>query len=411
MSLFTFPWGQKKNRGATSVATVRPASSYERRRAVRIAPCDIQCTFVFSTGERIAPKVLNMSTLGMGVNLPSEPSEEKAKVIFREPELIQGLEIDIQKVRCFSQSTATENSVQVGYEFIFSSNEQQTRLLRWLATQLQEEEEVVSEAQAKKSAGSYSANFYSDLSTKWSIRFPSTSEEYDQALKLIDEITVYHALMQTKYFLIFHRSKIVGLIPLVADTRLFALRADRIYPEHLRSLRSLDRRVGEIFPAYFAEDEPSFKNPASAHLQKLRVLFSLMPYLITYTKNMAHLTDLVVLVPPHLEEFYRLWLFKELGAQAKYVTAADKTIHKGYRLMSLNLKSFYDALPEERPELGDSLKQTQNLMHEKSFFQDSFYPAPEQFTKWFIQTTPAFAKLNADQLAYFRSIHPQLSLR
>ncbi|MBI3316990.1 MAG: PilZ domain-containing protein [Candidatus Omnitrophica bacterium] len=406
MRLKMLSWFQKKEK-SLKIETPKPVSSAEKRRAVRISSASVRFT-LRSKGEPVSNcELADMSTLGIGIYLDQDPEDTEAIFSFHEPDTLAGLELKAQKVRTFTKARPNgKEGFLVGYEFLFHSPDQQQQLIRWLVTQLQEESEKLDLKQEIKP--SYSASFYLDPSTQLDIRMPENSEEYEQALSLITGLSVYHALSHTKFFIAIHKGEVAALIPLIPDTVPFKLQADSLYHEHLSSLRSMNRQLGQIGAPYFKEDLKFFRNPATAHLHKLKLLFSLMPHVITYAKNFAHLTDLVSLVPPHLEEFYRLWMFRELGEDAKYIDLKSHQIRKGYRLMCLDLKEFHEKMGQTRPELETTvvrfLRDPALLKH----FEHSYFPEVELIQKWFKEKNNVLQNLTQEQCAYFKTLYPTL---
>ena len=392
----------KKGQDTSALDSILASSSTdERRRAVRIETTDISVTVDGDGKESIPAKTLDMSTLGIGLELKAEPADKILTLTFHAPELLKGMQISAQK-KHVEKVTGPDGATryQVGCEFVFSASDQQNRLLRWLASHLQGKVTVPPVSKGKEAP--FNALFYSELNENFEIRFPCDQNEFEQALELIGRLTLHHALIQTKFFTVIHKKTVVGLIPFIADTQAFRLLSDEIFPEHMSSLRSSGRRIAEISCPYFKEDFVYLKNPSLSHLRKLRILFSIYPYVFVYAKNFANLTDLVSLVPPHMEEFFRLWFFKELGPEAKVLDKKTGQIRQGFRLMWLNLaEHLQDPAAELRPELSSALAR---LAHSSSFisaFQNSYFPDPELFKKWFQTKNPLLDHLSQDQAAYF----------
>lgn len=401
-----FPWFKKqKERGP--IETPQQESSAERRRAVRISPASVKFTFLSEGQPLPLCELIDMSTLGIGICVETEPQASDAIFVFHEPEILKGLELKAQKIRSYQKIKSNgKEGFLVGYEFIFESHAQQQQLMRWLISQLQEESANLEAKQDK--LPSYSASFYLDSSTQLEIRMPANHKEYEQALSLITTLSIYHALSHTKFFVAVYNGSVAALIPLIPDTVPFGLQVDSVYPEHIRSMRNMNLQIGQIGTPYFKEDLPFFRNPATSHLHKLRLLFSLMPYVITYAKNFAHLKEIVALSPPHLEEFYRLWLFRELGENTQYIDNKSHQVHKGYRLMGLDLKEFHRKMGESRPELETTvvrfLKDPTLLKH----FEQSYLPDAELIRKWFREKNNVLKDLSEKQKTYFHSIYPTL---
>lgn len=379
----------------------------ERRRAVRIDAPDIQVKIKMDDQQVSYAKITDMSTLGIAILLDSIPDASQAEFSFSGSPSLTGLIITGRKKH--TEIVGEKNQYKIGYEFVFTSAEQQTRLLRWLCSYLQSQSSPTF-AKDQTKAPSYSASFYSDIEGEFQIRFPLNQKEYEQVLQLIPQPSLHHTLLQTKFFVLLHEENVIAVIPLIPDILAFKLPADYLFLEYADSLRSSGRRMAEVCLPLFKEDLLFLKNPSFSSLRKLRILFAVFPYIVSYARKFAFLTDLIALVPPHLEEFFHLWMFKELGPQSHVVERQSGQIRKGFRLMWLNFQTLDHHLESERPELYTNIEQSEHMPEYLAAFQNSYFPDAETFKKCFVKENSILNRLKPDQSHYFRTLFPDLSL-
>jgi len=239
----------------------------------------------------------------------------------------------------------------------------------------------------------------------WDIRFPRNKDEYEQCVNLLLSPVVQHALVQTKYFVVLEKGSAASIVVLMPDLVDFKLKADKKFPQELDALRGRGRRLAEITIPFFNESHFKGRNPSSVHLRKIQILFALFPHIVTYSARFAGLTDLVILSPIHLEEFFRMWLFEDLAVIGDDPEKAKARYPKP---MILNLDRFYQIAEEKRRELFTSVHALEMSDAAKHTFKDSYFPDEEILKKWFVETMPVLRNLNTAQKSYFRSFAPNL---
>lgn len=384
-------------------------NEFERRRAVRIAAAQDVKAIIKSHDKILSnAKIADISTLGLGIEVDQDPGVETLHLHFLSPEILSGLKISANvRRKTETKTTSGKKQVIMGLEYIFTSVEQQNLMLRWLTLYFKnnltaKDTLLLDEKDPAEAVRTRAANHLM-------VRFPGNLDELEQSFFLMQPLNVHHALIQTKIFLLIHQEVVAALVPLMVDTLPFRLPADEYFPEYVAKLREENRRLGEIAFPKFNENSNLLKAHPSITLRKLHILFSIFLPLIVYAKNFANLTDLLVLVPVHLQEFYRLWLFQDLTREVDVEAVGDASISE-CRFMRLDLMNYDECLASKRPELYEQLKNFERTAGVLNNFQTSYFPDKAFLEKWFIRKKQTLTCLSPAQKSYFKVLVPNLKL-
>ncbi|MSR77980.1 MAG: PilZ domain-containing protein [Candidatus Omnitrophica bacterium] len=387
--------------------------NYElERRAVRITPPPSQVDIIVNLdGEHYADaKIVDMSTMGIGLHLSLDPGDKSLKLLFKKPQVLSGLEIGaVTRNKKIISGENGKDVYFVGLEYVFSSSDQQNLLLRWLTTYFQDQLQAEGGLPAYARSSGQSTQYGAKTETLLT-RFPQQEAELEQAFLLLQPLSIHHALLQTKYFLGIHKDAIVGVVPLMMDTMPFKLPADAFFSTYLNKLRAQNCRIGEIATHRFNEENELLKQQPSMILRKLNILFSLFINMVIYSSRYASLTDLVVIAPPSLQEFYRLWFFQDLRDEVDLNLLKQGAGLENSRFMRLDLQTLKPKLAEKRPELLAQLIDMEQSPKVMNNFQLSFYPHKGFLEKWFSRPRNLFSQLEGNQKAYFQMLVPELGL-
>lgn len=382
-----------------------------RRRAVRVAPSsDIEIT-VKKRGQILHhAKILDISTLGLGLELDHDPGDENLQIQFLSPEILAGLEIT-GKIRNKREDLTDphQKKILLGLEFVFRSNDQQSLLLRWFTNYLKEQTAGEFNLSSQKEEFQTPPSPYGPSTFELAIRLPKNADELTQCFYLLQPLQIHHALLQTKFFLGIHEGTVASVLPLILDTLPFKLPSDHYFPDYLEKLRKEQRSIGEIQIPKFNEDSPLLKAHPAVILRKLHLLFSIFMHIVIYAKYFARLTDLLVLVPPQLQEFYRLWLFKDLRDHVNLEVLKKDGAVNGYKAMHLDLVTLEENLGLKRPELLEQLRELKQSPAFVVHFQESFFPDKPFLDKWFFKKSKLIGQLTEEQKAYFQLLVPDIT--
>ncbi len=357
----------------------------DRRRALRLTLSEIDLSLTIDNQIYQDIEVLDMSTLGMGLVLNFIPHSRIGKIKFNKPSLLQNLEISIQQ-RYVHPFKREDGSLwhRAGYEFLFTSPNQQNSLLRWLgdelSKQLPQNERIPGGLQASGPV----------------VRFPETAEKFEKCLGLMSPLSVAHAMIQTKFFTLFEAGEVVATIPLYPDILPFGMPAEKKFSHEISGLKSFVGRFGEIGPLYLNHERFPRESLMMEPSHRVRILLMLFQAIFAYAKGFAQLTHLVSVVPASLQEFYRMWLFEE------------KTLDKnGQKLMWIELKNFENRIAKERPEISWLFGQARKRGETWQGLEYSYYPTPELIKKWFFESR-VFDALKYEEAKYSHFCFPEL---
>jgi len=104
----------------------------ERRRSFRFKPKDLKGSIQLDQRTQPLPKVVDISTLGIGIELDEPPKDPKVHFTFDAPNALKGLRLNAQqkRVKKIDQSDSHTRYL-IGYEFVFLNVDQEHQLHRW----------------------------------------------------------------------------------------------------------------------------------------------------------------------------------------------------------------------------------------------------------------------------------------
>lgn len=340
----------------------------ERRRAVRVERPDVKVMMKIGGMEVKGISLEDLSTRGMGVMLDFMPGESQAVVVFESPDILKGLEVaaEVRTVRRIESSQ--EKRYFAGYEFSFSSEAETERLYRWLSTKMDERRPAPSASRETLSRVASSRGNRPEPSVV------SALWELKQCAELLIPAVSHFAFPETQFFIAVTGSRVIGALPIIGDTDEHRLPLDAKYGIVLDSLRAAPNTcLAEVWPPSFCGRWIESLSPRTAPLKRTDTLFSIFSLAVVFAKDFARYTDLVVSPPPHLEEFFRMWMFERVpGAEG---------------LMRLRLANFEMRAENDRPELIAHLQKIRRRVELNTALRSGFQADPD-FLKAWLSTVP-----------------------
>lgn len=337
----------------------------ERRRAVRVS-CPRASVDILTGGKSVQPlSVEDLSTRGIGVILDSMPTAPDAVIRFKEPKILEGLEVTAQIRAVRKIEAGRQAHYFAGYEFNLSQGGTEKKLYRWLSTCM--------ESSRSGSHGGGTRKIVQEAVRSGGRRpepaLVSRQEELSQCARLLNDRIPHFGLKETRFFIALEGSHVVSVLPLVHDSGSLLIPADEKSAAALKPLRESGGIPAQVWAPAFSERWIASMNPRTAPLQKLDTLFSMFSLTLVYAIDFAKVTELLVDSPPHLEEFFKMWLFERMPESEG-------------SLMSLNLEMFDARAYKERPELISYMSKIRKRVELATNLSTHFRPDPEFLKTW-----------------------------
>ena len=337
----------------------------ERRRAVRVSnPRAV--VDILTDGKTVQPlRVEDLSTRGIGVVLDFMPTAPAAVIRFKEPKILEGLEVDAEIRSVRKIEAGREIQYFAGYEFSFSRGDPEKKLYRWLSTCI--------EGSRSGSRSGATRKIVQEAARSGGRRpdpaLVSKQEELNQCARLLNDRIPHFGLKETRFFIALEGSHVVSTLPFIHDTGTLRLPAEGKHTADLKPLRESGAVPAQVWAPAFSERWIASMNPRTAPLQKLDTLFSMFSLALVYALDFSEVTDLIAVSPPHLEEFFRMWLFERIPETEG-------------GLMRLSLDGFEARACKERPELVSYVGKIRRRVELAANLRALFQPDPEFLRTW-----------------------------
>lgn len=334
----------------------------ERRRTVRVERPGVRVTLKLNGMEVGGLELSDLSTGGAGLMLDFMPGVPQVTMVFESPEILRGFEASAQ-IRSMRRVDKEDDPRYIlGYEFRFTGDESSQVLYRWLSSQLEGRgEEPARNLQTLNRASSLSGR-------RPEPSLVSSLCELKECAEILNAPAPHFASPTAKFFIAVTAGRVVAALPLIGDSSERKLPLDGRCSPQLDLLRSRQARLAQVWAPAFREKWIESLAPRRVPLTRMDTLFSVFSLSLVYAMDFARYTDLVVDAPPHLEEFFRIWMFERNPSAPG--------------LMKLNLESFEARAPKERPELMDHLLKMRRRVELSAALNSSFQADPEFFQTW-----------------------------
>jgi len=207
--------------------------------------------------------------------------------------------------------------------------------------------------------------------------------------------------MQSKFFAAVAQKTIFAFMSYLPELSDFKLYDGTWHSEQLNPFRKQRLKIAEVSLPFFNEERLNEGITSTIDLRKLQLLYTLFPHILIYANSYAQTDVLVSLQPAYLHEFFRLWLFEDVGEYAQ--NSADETQP---RLMALKVSDFFKNAPHKRPELMHSIDVIEASSESKEIFTKSFYPESSEFLEMFGDKHAVVSRFTENQRAHFKFLKP-----